>query len=332
MGKAKLLAASLLGLLLACGTHRPGAPVAAEPSKVDEVLSPLRPLSPDGAFWSVWGDGQAELSGYDLVFPKYKQRRKGVAVAIFVTEPFSNSARVKADPGKHAPRDEFPVMKLNLVKDYPTGIYDYNEMLSSFVALAPVNQRAAGTLTKVSFSSQEWCGHVYSQMLFDPLKVRLAGHSYFDGEADRQVDLDYPAGGIGEDALWLWARGMAQPVLTPGDSATVPMLMSLAASRDKHQPVFWKPVTLKRLPGSRKIVVAGAGIEVEEVTAESAWGKNTFLVEKAMPRRVVQYESSAGEKATLLKTARLKYWQMNHPAGEAALKQLGLAPRPARTN
>ena len=86
----------------------------------------------DRTFWSTWGDGQAELAGYDLTIPRYNQPRRGVAVTIFVTETFSNSARVKADPGKHPASDEFPVMKLNLVKDYQTGIYDYNEMTSSF--------------------------------------------------------------------------------------------------------------------------------------------------------------------------------------------------------
>ena len=55
---------------------------------------------------------------------------------------------MKADPGKHGPADEFPVMKLNLVKDYQTGIYDYNDMLSTFVALAPVNRRLSATPTK----------------------------------------------------------------------------------------------------------------------------------------------------------------------------------------
>ena len=76
----------------------------------------------DQAFWSIWGDGQAELAGYDLTIPRYNQPRRGVAVTIFVTETFSNSARVKSDPGKHPPSDEFPVMKSNLVKDYQTGI------------------------------------------------------------------------------------------------------------------------------------------------------------------------------------------------------------------
>lgn len=108
----------------------------------------------DRTFWSDWGDGQAEISAYELTYPRYGALRSGVAVAIFVTEPFSYEARVKADPGKHAPGDVFPVIKLNLVQDFQTGIYDYNEQTSSYLSLRSLNSPAA-TSTKVSFSSQE---------------------------------------------------------------------------------------------------------------------------------------------------------------------------------
>ena len=90
------------------------------------------PLTFESAdFWDVWGDGKAELAAYDLTYPRYGESREGVAVTIFVTETFSDSMRVKADPGLHPKSDEFPVMKLNLVEDFPTGIYDYNLMTSA---------------------------------------------------------------------------------------------------------------------------------------------------------------------------------------------------------
>jgi hypothetical protein len=118
------------------------------PRATGSAIAPSQPPLLDAAFWKHWGDGQAELSGYDLTFPRYGQLRRGVAVTIFVTEPFSSSARVKADPGKHPAADEFPAMKLNLIEDYQTGIYDYNDMTSSFIALAPVNGRPAGSPVK----------------------------------------------------------------------------------------------------------------------------------------------------------------------------------------
>ncbi len=38
-------------------------------------------------------------------------------------------------------------------------------MTSAFSALTAVNGRPAGSVSKVSFSAQEWCGHVYAQLL-----------------------------------------------------------------------------------------------------------------------------------------------------------------------
>jgi hypothetical protein len=285
----------------------------------------------DAGFWTYWGDGQAELSSYDLVEPHYGQPRRGVAILIFVTETFSNSLRVKADPGKHPKSDEFPVMKLNLMKDFQTGIYDYHDMTSSFLALEAVNGRPAGSLTKVSFSSQEWCGHVYHELWFDSHAIRSTRHSYFDGEADERTDLKYPAGGISEDALFFWARGIAQPEVKPGQSRTVSLLRSLQGARDRHAPVGWSPATLSRSPNARQISVPAGKFQSEVWTAKSADVTWTFYVERAGPNRILKWETSTGEKAELLATERLKYWQMNQPGGEEALKKLRLSPRPPRT-
>src|SRR5438874_5970523 len=198
------------------------------------------------AFWKTWGDGRGELCGYDLETPRYGSIRRGTAVTIFVTETFSNALRVKADPGRHPQRDEFPVMKLNLVQDFPTGIYDYNLLTSAFVALAPVNARPAGSPTKVSFSAQEWCGHVYTQVLFDARYARFAAHSYFDTEADSAASLEMPSDVLSEDALLIWARGFSPPVLAPGESADRPLLGSLRHARLLHEPLVVTPAHFTR--------------------------------------------------------------------------------------
>ena len=286
----------------------------------------------DAAFWKQWGDGQAELSGYDLAFPRYGQMRRGVAVTIFVTETFSNTLRVKADPGKHPRSDEFPVMKLNLVEDYQTGIYDYNDMTSTFVALAPVNGKPPGSATKISFSSQEWCGHTFQQLLFDTNAIRASSHSYFDGEGDRQSQLDAPAEGISEDELLLWARGMAAPRLAPGQSREVPVLGSLQASRQQHAPLSWRRATLSRAARQQQISTPLGKFTVEVWTATIAGGVTRNLyVEAAEPHRIIRWEASNGERAELLGSRRMKYWEMNREGFETALKDLGLSRRPPRT-
>jgi hypothetical protein len=291
----------------------------------------IDPPIADSLFWKTWGDGQAELASYDLIEPHYGQPRRGTAVTIFVTETFSNSARVKADPGKHPKSDEFPVMKLNLVKDFQTGIYDYNDMTSSFVALDAVNNRPAGSLTKVSFSSQEWCGTVYHQLLFDANSIRSTRHSYFDGEGDQQLSLAYPANGAASDALLLWARQMAEPRLTLGESRTVPLLSPLQLVRDSHRPAEWTRAKLSRVKVLEPLVVPAGKFAVEAWTAESANGKLTIYAETAAAHRIIKWESSNGERAELLAAERMKYWQLNVPGGEVNLKKLKLYPRPART-
>jgi hypothetical protein len=293
------------------------------------LLMAAVPTPYDDAFWKIWGDGQAELSGYDLTYPRYGKPRAGVAVTIFVTEPFSASLRVKADDGKHPASDVFPVMKLNLVHDFQTGIYDYNEMTSSFLSLAAPSP---GTLTKITFSSQEWCGSTFIQALFDPGRLRTTLHSYFDGEADQQNTLPAPDDGVSEDQLFFWARGMARPFLTPGQSVSVPLLPSLQASRHSHTPLAWTRARLSRASALQEISVPAGRFRTDVYKCEIEKGPTlSFFVDPALPRRIVKWQSSTGESAGLLASARLKYWQLNQPGGEAFLKQLGLSPRPPRT-
>lgn len=296
------------------------------------AASPARPLVFGDAFWKHWGDGRAELAGYDLTFPRYGKTRKGVAIAIFVTETFSNSLRVKSDPGQHPKSDEYPVVKLNLVRDFPTGIYDYNMMTSAFVALAEVNGRPAGSPTKVSFSSQEWCGNVYSQLLFDRDRVRQTLHSYFDREADQAGVFAAPNDAISEDALLLWARGLAAPVLAPGETRDTRIVRSLASARLRHRPNAVGSAKLSRAAAAKRVTVPAGTFEAETFTVAIDDGQVwTIDVEKAAPRHIVRWATSDGERGELLAADRLKYWEMNGEGFETALAKLGLKSRPPRT-
>jgi hypothetical protein len=280
----------------------------------------------DAAFWKIWGDGQAELSSYDLTYPRYGKPRTGTAVTIFVTEPFSFSSRVKADPGRHPDSDVFPVMKLNLVEDFRTGVYDYNEQTSSFLSLDAT--RGAGALTKISFSSQEWCGHSWLQVLMDPGKLRFTGHSYFDGEADRMHDMISPPNGIHEEQLMFWARGMANPVLAPGESVELPYLPSLQSSRHSHKPLTWGKVKLTREATKQRI--GQSEVEVYRALPLSS-APHVYFVETAGTRRILRWQGPDGECADLIASERMKYWEMNKPGDESVIERLGLRKRPPRT-
>ena len=88
----RIVSIAAFALLTSCVT---AAPPAAKSGLVPAAPSPAY----GDAFWKHWGDGRAELAAYDLETPRYGEPRRGVAVAIFVTETFSSSLRVKADPG-----------------------------------------------------------------------------------------------------------------------------------------------------------------------------------------------------------------------------------------
>lgn len=316
-------------LLFSCGISKDSKEAKKSPAKVADPASPKA----DAAFWKSWGDGQAELASYSLAYPRYGSARPGTAVTIFVSETFANSLRVKSDPGIRGKEDEFQVMKLNLIEDFQTGIYDYNLMLSSFVALESVNGRPPGVLSKATWSSQEWCGNLFKEAVVEEGVVRVSSHSYFDGEGDQEVREVTPLGALAsEDALMVWARGMAWPVLQSGQSLTVPALGALQGARFKKGPVRVGKLELSRSAQSRKIAVPAGEFEVEEFTAVFDGGpRRTYLVEKVAPHRIVSYGDSDGLKAELLAVERMKYWELNKPEGLSALGKLKLLPRPART-
>lgn len=291
------------------------------------------PTSPFGdAFWKHWGDGKGEVSGYDLVFPRYGETRRGVAVTVFVTETFANSLRVKSDPGRRPASDEFPVMKLNVIEDFSTGIYDYNLLTSAFVALAPVNGRPAGAPTKVAFSGQEWCGGVWGQLLFDAGSARWTLHSYFDGEADQSKTIPVPNDALSGDAILLWARGLAAPFVAPGEKRETPLLRSIENARLQHKGVDLLRATLSREAATSRVTVPAGTFDVRRATVEIAGGATWRLaVEAAEPHRLVEWETSDGEKATLLGGDRLEYWKLHGAGQESYLAKLGLKPRPPRT-
>jgi hypothetical protein len=322
--------AALAVTALAVGTLAARRPAQAAGATTVAPVSSSPVFGDD--FWKRWGDGKGEVSGYDLTFPRYGELRKGVAVVVFVTETFSNSARVKSDPGKHPKSDEFPVMKLNLVQDFSTGIYDYNLMTSAFVALAPVNGRPPGSATKVSFSSQEWCGDTYGQLLFDAGSARLSTHSYFDGEADQSRGLSVPADTLAGDALLLWARGFAAPILAAGERREVSLVKSIRTARLNHRPIELEKAILSREAVPSRITVPAGTFEVNRRSVEIAGGPTWKIsVETVEPHRLVEWVTSDGEKASLIAGERLEYWRLHGERDRGALARIGLQPRPPRT-
>jgi hypothetical protein len=293
------------------------------------LAAPLEPPRFDDAFWQHWGDGQAELSSYDLVYPRYGAERRGTAVAIFVTETFRTDRYVKAEGTRCCAAHEVPVLKLNLVEDFATGIYDYNLMTSTFVALGDTKVARAGRPLKVAFSAQEWCGQMYHQLRFAPGHVDSAWHSYFEGEADGRAEIAWDDG-LSEDALWLWARGLAFPRVAPGERRDVPFITGLADRRLAHRDLRVTHAILTRSTKPESVTVPAGTFAVTRAQVDADGEQLVFWIENDPPHRVIRF-AGRGREASLVGSARNKYWALNAPGGEKELAPLGLTPRPPRT-
>lgn len=281
------------------------------------LLSYPQPAAADAdAFWRHWSDGKAELNGYRLVQPRYGEQREGQAVLVFVTEPFRRSTLVKADRYDPKDPDQFTALKLNHLRTFQTGIYDYRVMTSVFV-----DPSAGFEPVEVTFTSQEWCGHVFERSTRPGGGAEVVVDSYFEGESGRVA---LPAPVVVEDALFIAARGLmvGGPGSVPSGPAEV--LTSALVRRLKHLPAT-KGATTFTWSGPREARVPAGVFAVRSLEwVRGDRQKCAIDVEVAAPHRIIGWRCDDGEVAELTGSMRSPYWQQNREGDEKLLQQLGL--------
>jgi hypothetical protein len=181
-----------------------------------------------------WYQGKAELTRYELSQNRYQDNHPGEVVMVFVTEDFLTDKQVKND--NYSNPNSIPILKNNIVKTFPTGIYTYNIMTSVFT---PVQTGKHPKTLKVSNSSQEWCGQTYMQVNYNAKKDRYDYllHSYFENEADKTGQVE---------ALILEEELFNRIRINPADLPTgnMQLLPSNEYTRLTHRPYASSPATL----------------------------------------------------------------------------------------
>ncbi len=314
---ARSLVIALVPLGIASSACSPNTSAPSEAFNRGSSGQDARSQAPDG-FWDHWGDGQAELNGYRLVQPRYGETRRGEAVLVFVTEEFTAKTRVKSDGG-HG--DEFPVLKLNETRDFQTGVYDYQTMNSAFVRLD--GKDALGVPTKVAFSAQEWCGHVYDHLITFGDHYEREVHSYFDGEADRELEEKIPADAVFLDALPIYARGLAGTLVEDSKPIDVQLHPRLIDLRFQHRQARWIAGTVSVADGGTVDTPAGS-FDVRTVTVQAGSDQWTYDVANDAPHTLVHWTGPDGEEAWLTGTLRSPYWNRHGEGQEALRQELGL--------
>ncbi|WP_299107598.1 septum formation inhibitor Maf [uncultured Winogradskyella sp.] len=218
----KLIVVLITGSILSITSCKENNTTITETAQISELkaepLAPKTKLSED--FKDYWYNGEAEITSYKLEQARYGEIKEGTSVLIFVTEDFLPNEQVKAN---NYDASNIPILKLNMTKNFNTGIYPYSIMQSTFFPVAN-NQHAL----KISASVQEWCGHVYTQ-LNNRDDFEVVSHSYFQGEADTTFKLN---------KNWteneLWAKLRIDPKSLPvGDINLIPSIESVRLNHDE---------------------------------------------------------------------------------------------------
>jgi hypothetical protein len=265
---------------------------------------------PTAQFKQQWYAGKAELNSYRLQQARYGEMRNGEAVLIFVTEDFSSDKAVKLDdPGKTG--GKVRVLKMNMTKQFVTGIYPYSMMLSVFT---PVSKNGEEKTVKVNCSSQEWCGQTFSQLQLNGRNYSWQLHSYFEkeGEQDKKINAV-----ILEDELWTRIR--INPSTLP--QGKFPLIPGLLWQRLSHRQIGEEEAILS-LSKADTFFIKGSAIQLYTVYYPMAQRTLQIYFQADFPHQILGWQEAYPDgfgskkkmlttKASLKKSAWLDYWKHN---------------------
>ncbi|MBN4062133.1 hypothetical protein JYU20_02925 [Bacteroidales bacterium AH-315-I05] len=268
-------------------------------------------------FNTYWYQGKAEITSYKLEQARYGEIHQGHAVLIFVTEDFSKKKHVKLDNPSAAGSDAVKVLKLNTSKKFTTGIYPYSMMNSVFT---PIDLKQHPNSLKTTSSSQEWCGHTFTQLDLTEKGYDVQLHSYFESEGEQTMQLPKA---LLEDEIWTLIR--INPASLP--TGSIQIIPGGMAQRLTHQKFEAEKATAA--------LSEEEGQAIYELKYEESGRVLKIYFNKAFPYEITAWEetrkSGWGENAKTLttkavknKTLNIDYWRKNKLKDIVLRKELGL--------
>lgn len=313
LGALPVLALFILGVF--CMTSDCASRSAASPV--------LRGASPTPEFNSHWRQGKAEITRFDLEQVRYGEIRKGEAMLIYVVEPFLPETQVKYEGHASADRP-VSVLKLNLTREFHTGIYPYSMMTSVFSPLSDSTDRPY----KITQTAQEWCGHTFTQVNNRGDHFDVQSFSYFQDEGDRRFRTE-PA--FTEDELWMRVR--LDPSSLP--TGTLRVIPRLDHQRMRHAD-FTAEIAVARV---RRIDTDAVDPDRAVIEYELQYTELPRVLrlrfEEFFPHRIVGWEEELhvkeGDETVVLTTRAHRthdlmsdYWNHNSVRDSVLRKELGI--------
>jgi hypothetical protein len=301
---ATLVAAAAALGAAACGRGEAGGAAAAGPAGSGRGATTGVAASP------LWDDGNAEVNAYEASVRRYGVPRPLTAYHIIVKEDFSRTQLVKADPG-HDPSDLVTVLKLNQILEFQTGIYNYNQMASTF------HERATMDLLKLTLASFEWCGNTFKEYTRRDGRGTLHVHTYWDGQARAEYDLPVAPDVLFHDELPLRLRALPQAAGTALTARLVPTQI------DSRGPKPELRAARLRADAEEILIVPAGSFRALRWEVKAGDAVDTYWLDRNFPHVLLAWDRPDGGAFRLKWTRRLPYWKLNRPGDEKYL----LGPR-----
>ena len=267
-------------------------------------------ISKNDTFNNYWYSGKAEISSYALKQARYGEIRDGEVVLVFVTEPFSLSKQVKLDNPQKAGNDNVSVMKLNHVRKFNTGIYDYSIITSTFT---PINVNKHPFTLKATTSIQEWCGHTFTQLNLDDNTYRFKQFSYFESDGDEEKTINVAL--LEEDLMTRIRINKGQ--LPEGEINLIP---STIYSRFNYKKMDVEKATISKTTLENKLIYSIKYLNIDRTIS--------IDVEKEFPYKILGWSENDGTglitTATLKASSNEPYWKQKKLTDASKRKELKL--------
>ncbi|MDW5290559.1 septum formation inhibitor Maf [Formosa sp. PL04] len=261
-------------------------------------------------FNAYWYSGKAEINSYALKQSRYGDIREGEVVLVFVTEPFSLSKQVKLDRPKAAAEDNVSVMKLNNIRKFTTGIYDYSIVTSTF---SPVDFKTYPHTLKLNTSIQEWCGHTFTQLNLEDQNYQFQQFSYFEADGDTEKNIPVS---LLEDELFTRIR-LNKGQLPLGE---IDMIFSTLYSRFNYKALEATKATISKTESDSII-----NYTIDYLS----YDRNiSIAVQNEFPYKILSWTEDNGDglitEARLKKSINEPYWNQKSVSDEAKRRELQL--------
>ena len=274
-------------------------------------------------FGDYWYQGKAELNRFELSQFRYGEIRKGDAVLIFVTEDFLKDKQVKYEFGDDKSNVQ-TVLKLNFNRRYYTGVYPYSLLTSTFL---PINSSKSHAL-KITFTAQEWCGHMFMQLNNRDDEFNIQQNSYFQAEGDKEFNLDHA---LLEDEVWTLIR-INPDLLKTGDFKVIPSMQYVRLFHKDYQSAL---ATVEKKEVKNSDLSPNALIEYS-IKYHELPRSLSILYEKDFPHQILAWEEGyspleddkGGDmlvtRAVRTNKLMLDYWSKNSVADSVYRFELGM--------